>query len=108
MKNLKMTIGNTDLLFSFAGKPITGSYPWLISVGNIRRAAFVNLPNFGSGELPSCTVELDNSGRQLSKLFASIPVRVPAEVIEDGVVLLRGVVSRVAYTDAKITLEIEQ
>jgi len=108
MKNLKITIGNTDLLFSFAGQRLAASYPWLADVGNIRRAAFVNLPNFGSGELPSCSVVLDNSGRQASRLFACVPVRAPAEIIENGEVLLRGLVSRVGYHDAKITLEIEQ
>jgi len=108
MKSLKLTVGNTALLFSFAGEQVAGSYPWLVDIGSIRRAAFVNLPNFGSGELPSCSVVIDNSGRQASELLQRVPIRCAAEIIDDGVVLLRGLVARVTYSDAKIMMEIEQ
>lgn len=106
---MRLVLSVRGVLLTFDAQTAEDSdapYPWLTGVGTLRESALGGDDSaFGAGATPSLRVQLDNSGRQLTRIVG-LPLREPAEVFDDdGASFFAGLVSNVELGPT-VTLEL--
>jgi hypothetical protein len=104
LTRLVLFLDTSEVPFTKVGE--SGPYAMLLSIGTLRLAARAgNISGIGVTESTSVRVQLDNTGRRVSKIIGR-PLRVRAEIYDGEDLFFVGTVASISYGQTvEITLE---